>query len=212
MVPGADHAAREEEFFAAAHAAVNLLLHRRLGNAETLGDLALGEMLELAEQDDFPATRGQRIERLREQRDLLAQRGGRRRVRALGENGQRRQIGHSHKGRNLFAAREIERHMARHLEEKRLGRGDGLRGARLPDAQVGFLHDVVHIAHGGKRAAQIGAQHGLVRLHFIGKPVCLVGVGRHRDGKHATRNGPALQAGSRGRGAPTRAGRARAGR
>lgn len=81
---------------------------------------------------------------------------------------------------------------ARDAEEKRLGGADGLRGPRVPEAKVGILDDIVHIAHGGKGAAQIGAQ---VRLHFLGEPFGkarggqrgVVGVGRHRDGAHAMR-------------------------
>ena len=52
-------------------AACDLDLDRLVGKAEFPGDLLLGETVEFAEDEDFTAAVGQRINRVEQQRDFL---------------------------------------------------------------------------------------------------------------------------------------------
>ena len=41
----------------------------------------------------------------------------------------------------------------------------------------GFLRDVIDVSNGGKRAAQVMLQRGVVRVHFPGEPAGVLGAG-----------------------------------
>ena len=50
-----------------------------------------------------------------------------------------------------------------------------------PNAEERVLHDIVDIAHAGKRPLHGGAQGAAVRIDLFSEPAGLIGGGRHRD-------------------------------
>jgi len=60
-------------------------------------------------------------------------------------------------------------------EKKRLGGPDRLHRLPSPNAQIGFLHDIVDIPDGRKRGPQVGLQMIVVHMHFLPKPIGLIG-------------------------------------
>ena len=75
------------------------------------------------------------------------------------------------------AAQLVDREVVRGREEQGL---DGVRAQRVArseqeHAAIGFLHDAVDVAEAGKPGVQPRAEGRVVRLHFGGKPACVVG-------------------------------------
>jgi hypothetical protein len=49
-----------------------------------------------------------------------------------------------------------------------------ITGAKLEDAGVGFLHEIVGVAQRGEAPAQPRAERCVVRLHVVGEPAVVV--------------------------------------
>src|ERR1700755_2063221 len=79
-------------------------------------------------------------------------------------------------------AHRIDREVPRNLVEKALGGLDGLGELALPDAQVGFLHDIVDVADGGKRATEVGLQLAVMGVHLLLEPTLLIPRGGYTGG------------------------------
>jgi hypothetical protein len=141
----------EAELLAEAlRAAVDVLGHGFFRESQTEGRFAVGETLEFAENHGFAATRWERIESGDEDLDPLR---GLKRPGNIGlilYDAQPRQISYRLDGRPTAAAEQVQRHVARDPEEKRLGGSDWLPRTRFPNSQVGLLHDIVDVPHGRK--------------------------------------------------------------
>jgi hypothetical protein len=154
------------------------------GHAEAHGDFALREAFDFVEKDDFTAAFGQLGQGAAEQPALFLAGQQLRRIRPLVyEDGRVAATTHRYKRRGAFAAVPVEREIAGNLEEKSLGGADRLSSVKPPQAQIGFLHDILDITHGGEGTPQVGLELPIVRKHFLGKPTGLLGVGRHRVGR-----------------------------
>jgi len=76
----------------------------------------------------------------------------------------------------------VEGESARGLKMKRARADDCALGTSADQAGDGLLGDVLGIGRRRELGAQPSAQHGLVREDCLGKPLRLVGGGRHRGG------------------------------
>ncbi len=65
--------------------------------------------------------------------------------------------------------------------EQRAGAADLAARTGGPNAEERVLHDIVDIAHAGKRPLHIGAHGDAVRVDLSSEPAGLIGGGRHRD-------------------------------
>ena len=65
--------------------------------------------------------------------------------------------------------------------EQGAGAADLTARAGGPNAEERVLHDIVDIAHAGKRPLHIGARGAAVRIDLFSEPAGLIGGGRHRD-------------------------------
>ena len=168
----------------AGETAGELRLNSFFGDTETGGDLALRNGLEFTEDHDLAAAGGQVFDGVGQHAKFFLGGSGVGGVRARFQDGRGGRIPYGQKRGDLFSSHVVKREMSGDLEKEGLRKLDGLGGARLPDAQIRLLHHIVDIAHGGKRAAQIRFELGIVRVHFFCKPAGLIGGGRHRgDGR-----------------------------
>lgn len=171
----ARHAATAEFLHAAFRAARNLDLHGLLRDAEADSNVALRHTLEFAEDEDFTATGGKRVDGVEQLGDFLAHADLLDDIGPLMNDARQRRISYLVPGENLRPAENPQRHVAR--GGKKVGPDTRHRGL-LPRAQetdVALLNDVVDIGRIGETPPQPRAQIGFVRLHFVGKPAGLVG-------------------------------------
>ena len=76
-------------------------------------------------------------------------------------------------------AQKVKGAVAGDLKEKGASAADLPTGAGGPNAEQLILHDIVDIAHPGKRTLHVGAQSTAMRINLIGKPARAVDGGRH---------------------------------
>lgn len=171
-------AAGAEKFGGEADTAGNLVLDRFFGEAEARGDGGLGESFEFVEEENGTGAGRERRQSVCEQVDFFLF------TESFGDTGPIFQdteggdIPRKIYRRAPFVAEEVESEMARDGEKVGLGRGDGLGGVGLPDAEVGFLHHIVDIAHPRKRTAEVGFELGTVGMHLVGEPAVERRLGR----------------------------------
>jgi len=149
----------------------DLVVHGALGDVEGGGDLADGLALEFAEGHDRAAAGGQFQEGGGEQFDLLLVAelfGG---VGRLYHDGQVGQIPQTVGRGRAPVAQVVDREVPGDAEEEGLGRAHGLFEVPAPDAQVGFLHEVLDVAHLGKLPPQPAAQLPVVGVDLVAEPL-----------------------------------------
>lgn len=171
-----------EEFFAAMEGFGELGFDGVHGDAELLGDFAVGEVFKFAEDEDFAAARRELGNRGDEESGLLLAAGGLGGVGRIVEDARGDRIRYRRCLGGGAAAMEIAGGVAGGGEEESARVGDGAAGVGAEEAGVSFLHEVVDVGRVDE-AVEVGAEGGLVWGELGGEPVILVGGrGVHGDG------------------------------
>lgn len=162
-----------QEVAAATHGAGNLDFHGALGKPQATRRFALGDALEFPQDKDLAATRREGLDGIREKACAFIFEVRGRRIDAL--IGQFPYIGNEIVP---LAAHRIDREAPGDLKEERLCRSNGMECAGFPNAEIGFLHDIVDIANGRIRTAEERLERSIVRVHRFRKPTRLLAVSR----------------------------------
>jgi hypothetical protein len=149
----------------------DLDLHRLLRQPQLKGDIPLGYSLELAEDEDFTATAGQRIDGVEEHSDFLTDADPFDDIGAFFYDALHRKISYRQVGKYFRATEKRDGGVAGRGKEVSLGAGylPTLPGAK--HAQIALLHQIVDIPDIAKPAVQISPQGWFVRLKLVGKPL-----------------------------------------
>lgn len=165
--------------FAAADSAEHLVLHRLFRNAELLGNFFLWDAFQFTQDYDLAAAGWQRMKGFSQKGRFFA---GGDLVGDIGSTIYDAQIGqicHALHRRIFFPTEEIQGDVLCDLEKKCPGRLDRPAGFGLPDAQVGLLNNIVDVADGGKRTAQVALEVRVVRVDFLLEPTRSLRRRRH---------------------------------
>ena len=173
-----------EEFFAAVERLGELHLDGVHGDAEFLGDFAVGKIFKFAEDEDFAAARRQLGDRRREQVGLLLAAGGFGGVRRRVEDARRDEFRYRNRVGGRAASEEIAGGVAGGGEEEAARVFDGTPFAGAEEAGVGLLHEVVDFGR-VDQPAEVGAESGLVRGELGGEPLSRIGLGRIHGARNA---------------------------
>ena len=147
------------------------------GDAEFLGDFAVGKIFKFAEDEDFAAAGRQFRDRRRQKVGLLLAAGGFGGVGRGVEDARFDHFRYRNRVGGGAAAEEIAGGVAGGGEEEAAGMLDGPALAGAEEAGVGFLHDVVDVG-GADEAVQVGAEGGFVWGELDGEPLRRIGSGR----------------------------------
>ena len=132
------------------HAAIHMFGHGFFRETELRRCDAVGLTLEFTEDYELALTGGQGIEGGGEEREAFAGGDPMPDIAALIYDVQPGQISYPIQRSPAITPHEVEGDVTGNAKEKRARRRDRLRGPRPPDAQIGFLHHVVDIAHARK--------------------------------------------------------------
>jgi len=135
------------------HPAVDVLGHGFFRETELHGGVTVGKALEFAEDHELALALRKGVERFGEECDTFAGDDPVPDIVAFIYDVQPGEISYLLQRSPAVAPHEIERDIAGDAKQKSARRLDRLGGGGPPDAEVGFLHDVVDVAHGGKRSA-----------------------------------------------------------
>jgi hypothetical protein len=163
-----------EVLVTAFHAAHDLDFDRVFRNPERLSDHSLRKTFEFAQNNDFTASGKERVDGFDEESDFFA--GAHRfdNARPTIHDGERLRFHYGADRRRTIPSAGIEGQMAGDRKEQRLGGVNGLREAGFPNAEIGFLRDVVYVTDERKRIAEIGFELRVVQVHFLREPAGLV--------------------------------------
>ncbi len=172
-----------QKLAATAQPLAHLLLHRVLRDAETRGDLALGQPVGHSQRKHLPAPLGQRLDGSAQEGELLPAADGFWNGITGKEDGRVGDFRNRLEGHHAPPAQLVERQVARRREQQRPGLRDGAGLAGPQHPHQGILHQVLAVAETGKLPVEVGTQADGMRLHFGGKPTGTVGIKRRHDGQ-----------------------------
>lgn len=166
-----------EKLDALAQADRTLRLDRALGDAETLGDLALREAVDFSQRDDLSAAIRERLNGLEQQPEILGARDRFTDLCILVYNTRDVELGGLISAFAHSPAEAVEREVAGGDKEEGSCAGDRAGGVRAKQPRVRLLHEIVEIGVAGKAPAKVGAKIGLVRLDLFHEPAGMFGPG-----------------------------------
>ncbi len=165
-----------EELLASVKRLRELRLNGVLGDAEFLGDFAMGEVFKFTEDENFAAARREAGDGGRQELGFLAATDGLRGAGCIVEDAQLDEFRYWNRIRCRPTPEEIPGGVAGGGEKEaaRVRNRAALPGAE--QARKGLLHQVIHVGRRHK-SAQVGAERRLMRRKLDRKPLCLVGRG-----------------------------------
>jgi len=132
--------------------------------------IPLGEVLDFAQKEHLPAALGKRTDRLGQQVEFLPPNDEIHDAGLIIQDVERVCFRDGDRVRHRAPAKQVMHRVARHGEEKALGRAYGPLIPRLQDPGERLLDQVVDVGKGAHGAAQHRPQRRLVGVDFLRKP------------------------------------------
>jgi len=153
-----------------------LRFHRVLRDTKSLSDFPVRKVFKFTEDEDFPATRGQLRDRLREQVGLLMSAGHFGCSLCLIDDGRAHEFRYRNRLGRGPTPKKISRRIARRGKKKAARRGYPTEVSGTKDPKVGFLDQIIDIRRIDE-TMKVSPQGRLVRRELSREPRGIVGLG-----------------------------------